>query len=398
MGIEPRRILVVGAGFAGSVYARTLADAGLEVHVIDKRAHIAGNAYDEVGADGIRIHRYGPHLFHTANERVISWVRRFGSWEPFTHRVRALLPGGATAPLPVNIDTVNAVFGTHFSSAEEVEEHLKRVARPVETPANAAEYLYSKIGDALTDLFFRPYTKKMWGYDLEEMSAAVVKRIPIRTNHEDTYFPSNDRQLLPVGGYTAFFESLLDHDRIRVSLDTDFRHEMLGDYDYAFLSMPIDEFYSYSEGPLPYRSIKFHDRADRLDDLLPAWTSADDGFSVLNYTDDGPFTRETAWHRLPGHLVTDTGRRAFTREQPCDYAENSFERYYPVKTADGANERTYEQYVRLAAADAAKLSFIGRCGTYRYLDMDQVINQSLAGVNGWISANLSRAPVSASEA
>jgi UDP-galactopyranose mutase len=377
-------ILVVGAGFSGAVYARCLAEAGYEVKVIDKRPHIAGNAYDEVGPDGVRIHRYGPHLFHTANARVLAWVRRFGGWTPFTHRVKALLPGGSLAPMPVNLDTVNAVFGTRYATGAEVDAHLARISIPSPQPRNAAEYLGSRIGRELTDLFFRPYTKKMWGMDLEDMSAAVVKRIPLRTDTVDTYFPDTDEQILPDVGYTALFESIFDHPMIKVELKAEFRHDMLGDFEHAFLSMPIDEFYGFSEGELPYRSIRFHHHSAPADALPDQWKGGDEGFSVINFTDSGPFTRETAWHRLPGHLVTETGRRTLTREEPCDYRDNTFERYYPVKTADGANDEAYAKYVALSRHHADTVTFIGRCGTYRYLDMDQVINQSLMGVESWI--------------
>ena len=162
MNFRVAETLVVGAGFSGAVHARSLAEAGHRVQVIDKRAHIAVNAFDEVGPEGILVHRYGPHLFHTANQRVLEWVRRFADWTPYKHRVRAVLPGARTAPMPINLDTVNEVFGTRFGSAAEVQAHLARVSVPHDKPRNAAEHLESRIGTVLTDLFFRPYTKKMW--------------------------------------------------------------------------------------------------------------------------------------------------------------------------------------------------------------------------------------------
>ena len=368
-------VLIVGAGFSGAVYARTLAESGRQVDVIDKRSHIGGNAYDFIDDNGVRVHAYGPHLFHTKSQRVIDWISRFGKFVPYSHRVRALLPNGALAPLPINLDTVNLVFGTSYETAEEVDRHLAHIALPIEWPSNAAEYLYANIGRELTDLFFRPYTKKMWAMDLEEMSAAVVKRIPLRKDRTDTYFADDEKQMMPRDGYSAIFEKILDHPAIRLRLCTSFDKATLADYDYCFNAMPIDEYFDYSLGELPYRSIRFHSRTE------PAGNAED--WSVTNFTDTGPYTRETTWDALPCHRITDTGRKTVTKEEPCDYRDNAMERYYPVKTADGRFQAVYEGYKQLAEAET-KISFIGRCGTYQYLDMDQVISQSLAGAERWI--------------
>jgi UDP-galactopyranose mutase len=372
------KILVVGAGFSGAVYARTLAEAGWMVDVIDKRPHIAGNAYDFVDENGVRVHAYGPHLFHTKSQRVLDWISRFGTLLPFSHRVRALLPNGKFAPLPINLDTVNLVFGSNFDTAEEVEQHLARIAQPIHDPGNAAAYLYSKIGVELTDLFFRPYTKKMWGLDLEDMSPAVVKRIPLRMDRTDTYFADGEIQVMPQNGYTALFASIFDHPNIKVSLNTAFDKSLLRDYTFCFNAMPIDEYFGCQFGELPYRSIRFHTRTEAAAPA-PAW-------SVTNFTDMGPFTRETVWDTLPNHRVVETGQRTITKEEPCDYRDNGMERYYPVKTADGRFQVLYENYKNHADQET-KMSFIGRCGTYQYLDMDQVINQSLVGAERWLATN-----------
>jgi UDP-galactopyranose mutase len=375
--MQRQKILVVGAGFAGAVHARVLADAGFAVHVIDKRAHIAGNAYDFVDENGVRRHAYGPHLFHTKNHKVIEWIKQFGAFTPYVHKVRAQLPSGVPVPLPINLDTVNAVFGTAFETAEQVQAHLKAVSLPIAAPANAAEHLYANIGAQLTDLFFRPYTKKMWGLDLEEMSASVVKRIPLRFDRTDTYFADDDVQMMPVEGYTAIFEKILAHPGISVALSTEFEKGMLRDYDFCFNSMPIDEYFGFSLGELPYRSLRFHHSTA---EGLPA-----QDWSVTNFTGTEKFTRETAWHVLPHHVARETGRHTRTLEEPCDYRDNGFERYYPVKTADGRFTALYETYKALAAGEP-NIAFIGRCGTYQYLDMDQVINQSLAHVGKWLEA------------
>jgi UDP-galactopyranose mutase len=374
-----RPVLIVGAGFAGAVHARVLAEDGHDVTVIDRRPHPGGNAYDEVDANGIRVHRYGPHLFHTSSRTVIAWVRRFADWVPYRHRVRARLPDGRCVPLPINLDTLSEVFGRSLASADEATALLARLAVPIAAPRNAGDYLRARIGDVLTDLFFRPYTRKMWGLELEQLEPAVVRRIPLRGDREDAYFPGERFQALPAGGYTRLFERIFDHPRIAVHLGTAYAHGMERGHAHCFNSMAIDEWFGHRHGELPYRSIRFEHRT--VDTPPPrAW-------SVTNFTDAGPHTRETAWHVMPGHQVHATGRATLTREEPCDYRDNADERYYPVMTADGIPAETYRRY-RAAARDLPDMSFIGRCGTYRYLDMDQVISQSLASARRWSRAQV----------
>ena len=368
-------ILVVGAGFAGATYARTLAEAGWTVDVIDRREHIAGNAFDAVDGNGVRVHRYGPHLFHTNATHVFSWLRRFGEWLPYRHRVRARLGDGRLVPMPVNLDTINAVFGTQLADPGEAEAFLLGIAEPIAAPRNAGEYLRSRIGPLLTDLFFRPYTRKMWALELEELDASVVKRLPIRLDCEDAYFPEDAHQVLPRDGYAAVVARILDHPAIRVSTATPYGNGLERDYRFCFNSMAIDEYFDCSLGELPYRSLRFHHRSVTEWDDLP--------WSVRNYTDDSRYTRETWWHCLPGHLVADTGQRTMTVEEPCDYRDNAHERYYPVRTADQRHQRRYREYRALADRLPA-MAFIGRCGTYQYLDMDQVIAQSLGGARRWL--------------
>jgi UDP-galactopyranose mutase len=375
MPSRTRDVLIVGCGFAGAVYARQLADAGLQVTMIDQRSHIAGNAYDEVDGHGVRVHRYGPHLFHTNNDRVVEWLAPFATWEPYVHRVRASLGDNLFVPIPVNIATVNQVFGLSLSTEAEMTAFLASVAEKIDAPRNAADYLNSRIGRRLTDLFFRPYTKKMWSLDLEDMDQSVVRRIPIRYDHEDRYFPNDRHQMLPRDGYTALFKCILDSPRISVHLNTSFDRQMEKDYDYVFNSMPIDEYFDFQFGELPYRSIRFHTKT------VDATAHRD--WSVTNYTDEGIFTRETWWHLLPHHVHGDSAVRTVTVEEPCDYRDNALERYYPVKTADGRFQNTYARYKALAD-QSDSMAFIGRCGTYQYLDMDQVINQSLAGSGKWL--------------
>jgi UDP-galactopyranose mutase len=371
-----KRILVVGAGFAGATYARTLAAAGHLVQVIDKRAHVAGNAFDFVDVNGVRVHRYGPHLFHTNNEKVVDWLQRWGEWVPYEHRVRAQLPNGSTAPLPINRRTLEMVFDVTLPDAYGAEEFLSRLVEPRPRIDNAADYLMSKIGRDLTDLFFRPYTKKMWELDLEDLDPSVVQRIPLRFDDEDRYFPNDRYQMLPKYGYTTIFETLLNHPNIEVTLQQPFAKGLEVDFDMCFLSIPIDEYYGYCFGELPYRSIRFDHHTRKKVRAM--------GWACTNFTDDGPCTRETAWHALPLH-DGDGELGTYTRETPCDYRDNEFERYYPVRTSDGRFQAAYEKYRELTAGNG-QLQFIGRCGTYQYLDMHQVINSSLQGAERWLRA------------
>ncbi|MBI1251354.1 MAG: NAD(P)-binding protein [Alphaproteobacteria bacterium] len=370
------KILVVGAGLAGAVYARELADAGHTVDVIDRRPHIAGNCFDAVHETGVRIHVYGPHLFHTSNQRVVDWLSRFTDWLPYEHRVVARLPDGGLAPMPVNLDTVNAVFGQALRTPAELQAFLATKAQPRARIESAEDYLYAAIGPELTDLFYRPYTRKMWGMDLSGMDAAVVRRLQIREDRDPRYFPGDSFQAMPKEGYLRAFERMFDHDRISVRVNTAFAPAMLSAYDVCFNAMPIDEYFDFALGELPYRSIRFH----RVDVRAEHASS----HAVINYTDAGPFTRETWWHNIPGHRVRETDFVVKTVEEPCDYKDNDFERFYPVKTSDGRYDALYAQYADLARKQP-NLRFIGRCGTYQYLDMHQVVNQSLAGAGKWLA-------------
>jgi UDP-galactopyranose mutase len=381
-----RRILVVGAGFAGAVYARELAQAGFEVDVLDRRGHLAGNAYDEMCPTGQRVHRYGPHLFHTNNETVVRWLQRFAVFVPYQHRVQALLADGRRVPLPVNRTTINQVFGLRLRNEQAVRAFLRGQAEVDPAPTNAAAFLNASIGRVLTDLFFRPYTRKMWALELEELDAAVVKRIPIRFDDESRYFPDDRFQMLPRDGYTRLFKTMLDHPRIAVTLNQAFDATLLDGYLHCFNSMPIDEFFDSRFGPLPYRSIRFHH-------VVRAVSAESADAATLNFTDDGPLTRETDWSLLPfqtgrdGATKTESMKmpalKTVTREEPCDYLANDLERYYPVKTCDGRYQAVYARYKALAEATPG-MSFIGRCGTYQYLDMHQVVNQSLTHARAWM--------------
>jgi UDP-galactopyranose mutase len=325
------RILVVGAGFSGAVVARELAEAGFLVTVIDQRDHVAGNAYDAHNEVGLRVHRYGPHLFHTSNARVIEWLSRFTEWVPYRHRVKALLADGRFVTLPVNRETT-AVVGR----------------------------------ERVLDVFFRPYTRKMWGAELEAIDPDILHRVPIRDDLNEEYFPNDTFQALPVDGYTALIARVLAHERIELVLSQAFEHSLEAGFAHVFASMPIDEYFGYALGRLPYRSIRFHTYTLPVPRLLPVAT--------VNFTHDAPYTRMTEWKLLPGHGAA-VGHTTITIEEPCSYEENGFERYYPVKDREGVNRRLYARY---ASMTPSHVTFIGRCGLYAYLDMHQAVNSALA--------------------
>ena len=380
----PSSVLVVGAGFAGATHARVLAELGHDVEVVDRRAHVAGNAFDEVDATGVRRHAYGPHLFHTNSPRVMAWLERFAAFVPYEHRVSVRLPDdGGFVPLPVNRETVGRVFGVPLADAAAVRAFLARVVVPHPAPRNAAEWLHARIGVRLTDLLYRPYTKKMWGTDLEHLSASVVRRVPVRHDDESRYFPDDRFQALPRDGYTDLVRRVLDHPSIRVTTGVAFERSMLAGRACCFASLSIDEYFGGVLGPLPYRSLRFHHReVAATEDLGPT--------AQVNFADASPWTRRSDWARLPGHVVRATGRKTVTLEEPCDARDAAEERFYPVPDGDGRNAALYARYRALAASER-NVRFIGRCGTYRYLDMDQVVAQSLKSAEAW-AAGVDLAP------
>ena len=334
------RILVVGAGFSGAVIARQLAKAGHGITVIDERDHIGGNAYDYTNDKGIRIHKYGPHLFHTNNKKVYDWVTQFDEWVEYKHKVKAQLDDGQYVTLPVNKETKEIVG----------EENI-------------------------VSTFFAPYTYKMWGKTIEELDPSILKRVPVRDDDNEYYFPNDTYQVLPKNGYTRIFELILDEKNITVITSQRFNRSMEKEYDHVFNSMPIDDYFGYAYGTLPYRSIKFHHVDLPMNKVLPTGT--------VNFTHDGPYTRVTEWKNLPCH-GTNNQYTTLTYEEPCDYMVNDFQRYYPVKDVNGENRKKYEQYKSLTRSN---MTFIGRCGMYVYIDMHQAINSALSTAEKFLENN-----------
>lgn len=325
-------ILIVGAGFAGATIARELAEDGHKICVIDQRDHIAGNAYDYTNEHGIRVHKYGPHIFHTSNKRVFDWITKFGEFGEYKHKVKAQLADGRYVTLPVNRETKDIVGKEN-----------------------------------IIDTFYRPYTKKMWGMELEELDNSITKRIPVRDDDNELYFPDDHYQLMPIKGYTKLFETILDHKNIIVHLNTEFDKKMEELYDHVFNSMAIDVYYNYEYGELPYRSIKFHHTHLPLSKVLPVGT--------VNFTHDGPHTRISEWKNYPYHGM-NTNMTTLTTEEPCDYKDNDYQRFYPVKDITGKNISIYKKYAA-KQSHRTNMTFIGRCGMYVYVDMHQAINSSL---------------------
>lgn len=329
-------ILIVGAGFSGCTVARTLADKSYHVTVIDRRDHLGGNAFDYVNDKGITVHKYGPHLFHTNNKQVYDWLSKFTEWVQYEHKAKALLSNGDMVPFPVNDNTLDVVDPKDVHST-----------------------------------FFEPYSKKMWGKYYNDISKDVADRVRVKNNRDDRYF-SDLYQVMPAEGYTKMFENMLNHPNISLKLNKTFDHDMESLYDHVFNSMSIDHYYNYKYGKLPYRSIKFTDITLPINKVFPVAT--------VNFTDNDRYTRVTEWKNIPNH----GDNRSFTTltfEQPCEDDENNGERYYPVMTDQ--NKSLYNMYKQIPND---KVTFIGRCGLYAYLDMHMAVSSSLSVVNKFLNS------------
>jgi len=354
-----RTVLIIGAGFAGSVIARELADAGHHVHVIDRRRHIAGNAYDEYDVHGVLIHRYGPHIFHTNGERIFRWLSRFTEWRPYEHRVRGVVDG-KQYPFPINRDTVNRLYGLDLDEAA-TAAFFERVREPREAVRTSEDVVLNSVGRDLYEKFFLNYTRKQWGLDPSQLKAGVAARIPTRTSTDDRYF-TDTFQAMPLHGYTRMFENMLDHSNIRVETGIDFADiEDRDSYAHIVYTGQIDIFYGHRFGALPYRSLRFDH--EHLPD-----TPQFQAVGTVNYPNDHAYTRITEFKHLTGQQHPGT---SIVREYP--QAEG--EPYYPVPSEE--NEALFKRYEELTLAER-NVTFVGRLAQYRYYNMDQVVGAALA--------------------
>src|SRR5690606_33893232 len=354
--------LIVGAGFAGSVLAERLASkANKKVLIIDKRNHIAGNAYDHYDEAGILVHKYGPHIFHTNSKVVFDYLSQFTAWRNYQHRVLANIDG-QLLPIPINLNTINQMYGLNLNSDEVIDFFEKR-AEKKNNILTSEDVVVNSVGRELYEKFFRGYTQKQWGLDPSELNASVTARVPTRTNKDNRYF-TDTYQAMPLHGYTKMFEKMLDHPNIHIMLNTDYK-DILEEINYQRLIFtgPIDEFFDYRFGRLPYRSINF--KFETLDQEQFQQTG------TINYPNDYAFTRITEFKHL-------SGQRHHKTSIVYEFPTSEGDPYYPIPQPE--NAALYKKYQTLAA-QTEDVYFVGRLGTYKYYNMDQVVAQSLATFN-----------------
>lgn len=369
-------VMVVGAGFAGAVMAERLAtQSGLKVLVVDKRPHIAGNAYDRLDDAGILMHQYGPHIFHTNSADIVDYLSNFTDWHPYEHRVLAQVDD-RLVPIPINRTTLNALYDAGLSTDEEADAFLATRAEPVPIVRTSEDVVVSAVGRELYEKFFRGYTRKQWGVDPSDLDKSVTARVPTRTNTDDRYF-GDKFQIMPAQGYTAMFENMLDHPNIDLLLGVDYKDVRDAyPHDHLVFTGPIDEYYGYRFGKLPYRSLRFeHETLDQ------EWLQE---VAVVNYPHESvPYTRITEYKHLTGQA---SPRTSITREYPSAVGDP----YYPIPRDE--NQELYKRYEALARAET-DTTFVGRLATYRYYNMDQIVGQALAAYRRFAGSNSERRAV-----
>src|SRR4051812_32723292 len=352
-------VVVVGAGFSGAVLAERLANRGLKVLGVDRRPHIGGNAFDPYDRHGVLIHPYGPHIFHTNSERIFGYLSRFTAWRPYEHRVLAKVDG-ALVPIPINIDTVNRVYGLSLDESS-IQAFYDRVREPRAALRTSEDVVLNAVGRDLYEKFFRGYTRKQWGLDPSELAASVAARIPTRTNRDDRYF-TDEFQFMPREGYSVLFKRMLDHPRIRVEVGVDYfeLRERLRARHVVYTG-PIDAYFAYCYGKLPYRSLDFqHEHfAARAEPFQPVGT--------VNYPNEAEFTRITEFKHLTGQTHSGT---SIVREYPRAEGDP----YYPIPRPE--NEALFKRYEALVVKEPS-VSFVGRLAQYRYYNMDQCVGSAL---------------------
>jgi UDP-galactopyranose mutase len=351
--------LIVGAGFAGSVLAERLATvSNKKVLIIDQRDHIGGNAYDHYNKDGILIHKYGPHIFHTNSKKVFDYLSQFTLWRPYEHRVLASVDG-QLVPIPINLNTINKLYGLNLCSSE-VEAFFESKAEKRDKIRTSEDVVVNKVGKELYEKFFKNYTRKQWDLDPSELDASVTSRVPTRTNRDDRYF-TDTYQAMPLHGYTRMFQKMLSHPNIKIMLNTDYK-EIVDVIPYKFMiyTGPVDAFFNYCYGRLPYRSLEFRFETHDMNVFQSTGT--------INYPNEQAYTRITEFKYLTGQMHQKTSI-------VYEFPQAEGDPYYPIPRPE--NAEIYKQYQRLANA-MTNTYFTGRLATYKYYNMDQVVAQSLA--------------------
>ncbi|MGN6618273.1 MAG: UDP-galactopyranose mutase [Ilyomonas sp.] len=350
--------LIVGAGFAGSVLAERLASvANKKVLIIDKRNHIAGNAFDHYDENGVLVHKYGPHIFHTNSKDVFDYLSHFTKWRPYEHRVLASVDG-QLVPIPINLTTINTLYGLNLS-ADQVEDFFRSKAEKINRIVTSEDVVVSKVGKELYEKFFRGYTRKQWDLDPSELDASVTARVPTRTNKDDRYF-TDTYQTMPLLGYTHMFENMLDHKNIHIMLNTGFNDVAdVIPYRKLIYTGPIDSYFDYCYGKLPYRSIDFQFETHEKEWFQKTGT--------INYPNEQAYTRITEFKYLTGQNHPKTSI-------VYEFPKAEGDPYYPIPRPE--NAEIYKKY-QLLASTVKNVHFTGRLGTYKYYNMDQVVAQSL---------------------
>lgn len=372
-----KAVLIVGAGLSGAVLARELAEAGIAVRVIDARSHVGGNCHTERDPDtDVMVHVYGPHIFHTSSEEVWRYLQRFGEWVPFVNRVKAHTGKGVFS-LPINLHTINQFFGKSLSPHEAREFLAGKVDGSIGEPMNFEEQALKSIGRELYEAFFKGYTIKQWGCDPTELPPEILKRLPVRFTYNDSYYDSI-HQAMPREGYTRVIENILAHPLVGISLATPWDLAMRQDAGHVFFSGALDQFYGFCEGRLGYRTVHWQ-REIHEDDFQ--------NNAVINYTQpDVPWTRVLEHkHFAPWE---SHARTLVFREFSKETGEGDLP-YYPKRLA--ADRLVLHRYLERAKHEQG-VSFIGRMGTYRYLDMDQVIAETLEFSRAWLDAESNGRP------
>lgn len=356
--------MIVGAGFAGATMARLIAEElGKKVLIVDRRPHIGGNAYDYYNDAGILVHKYGPHIFHTNSEKVYQFLSRFTEWRPYQHRVLASVEG-QLVPLPINLDTVNQLYGMQLDQ-QGVIKYLDSVRQPDLAVRNSRDIIIKQVGEDLYNKFFKQYTKKQWGVFPDELDASVCARIPVRTNRDNRYF-TDTYQAMPKHGYTRLFENMLNHPLIHTLLNADFREvSSVIHCTKLVYTGPIDDYFNQIYGKLPYRSLEFRQ------ETLPVGNDGFDNFlfpvATINHPNDYEYTRVTEMK----HLTGQTHRLSTI---VYEYPISSGDPYYPIPNAK--NQAHFKMYEDLSKTEK-NVIFIGRLGTYKYYNMDQIVAQSM---------------------